>query len=141
MAATGLDKNMPFYTVDLPYLWGRPLEDGRIVFGSGLAFHSTGDLGCIDIRAGDAAVALDKLEKRVRNLHPVLRRIRVETRWGGPIAFLVGRPPLLGSHPAAAQLIVAGGYTGHGVALSLRVGELAARAVAKQNALPAWGKL
>jgi len=61
--------------------------------------------------------------------------------WGGPIAFLVGRPPFLGWHPGAAGVLVAGGYTFHGVALSVRVGELAAAAIAKKSDLPAWGAL
>ncbi len=61
--------------------------------------------------------------------------------WGGPIALLVGRPPFLGWHPGAAGVLVAGGYSGHGVALSVRVGELAAAAIAKKSDLPAWGAL
>jgi gamma-glutamylputrescine oxidase len=141
LAAIGLAERMPFYTVDLPYLWGRPLDDGRVVFGSGLAFEANGDIERVDIGLGDAAAAIDRLEERIRGMHPKLDHIRIQTRWGGPIAFLVGRPPFLGWHPGAPGVLVAGGYTGHGVALSVRVGELAAAAITKKSDLPAWGAL
>src|SRR5262249_21175657 len=36
IAALGLAEAVPFYTVDLPYLWGRTLRDGRLVLGAGL---------------------------------------------------------------------------------------------------------
>src|SRR5690242_12993993 len=32
----GLEAGKPFYTVDLPYLWGRLLPSGGVIFGSGL---------------------------------------------------------------------------------------------------------
>jgi hypothetical protein len=36
---------------------------------------------------------------------------------------------------------VSGGYAGHGVALSVRVGELLALAIGKDLPLPEWGSL
>jgi len=36
LAAIGMNSKRPFYTVDVPYLWGRMLPDGRLIFGSGL---------------------------------------------------------------------------------------------------------
>src|SRR5690606_25624076 len=35
-AAIGLGAGLPFYTSDLPYLWGRPTRDGRLILGAGL---------------------------------------------------------------------------------------------------------
>jgi gamma-glutamylputrescine oxidase len=141
LAAIGLGEGMPFYTTDLPYLWGRPLSDGSVIFGAGLEFSATGDLSGIDIREGHAATALLQLGERVRGLHPALARIGIRAAWGGPIALVWGRPPLLAWHPTAPGVLIAGGYTGHGVALALRVGELAAAAIAEGRALPAWGSL
>jgi len=31
-----MDSGRPFYTVDVPYLWGRLLKNGGMIFGSGL---------------------------------------------------------------------------------------------------------
>src|SRR5712671_7643804 len=36
LKAIGLGSRRPFYTIDLPYLWGRPLETNGVVFGAGL---------------------------------------------------------------------------------------------------------
>jgi glycine/D-amino acid oxidase-like deaminating enzyme len=37
--------------------------------------------------------------------------------------------------------LVAGAYAGHGVALSVRAGELLANAIARNESLPTWGAL
>ncbi len=141
LAALGLATGRPFYTVDRPYLWGRPLPNGRVVFGGGLAFAGDGDPASAHIRAPEAAAALARLEARVRALHPALAEVAIERRWGGPVAFPPGRPPLLARHPSAPNLLVAGGYAGHGIALGLRAGELAARAALSGDPLPAWGRI
>ncbi len=139
LAGIGLGERLPFYTQDLPYLWGRVLDDGRLMFGAGLAFDPAGALGRIDVCSGEAAAALASLEARVRGLHPALANVDVTSRWGGPIAFRGSRTPLLGRHPEAPGLIVTGAYAGHGVALSVRIGMLAAAAIVDGAALPAWG--
>ena len=36
LRATGLAARRPFYTIDFPYLWGRPLENNGYIFGAGL---------------------------------------------------------------------------------------------------------
>ncbi len=36
LKAIGLSSRRPFYTIDLPYLWGRLLESNSVIFGSGL---------------------------------------------------------------------------------------------------------
>lgn len=141
LATIGLGDGLPFYTVDLPYLWGRPLPDGRVIFGSGLVFDPGGDLDAIDVEAGEARATLDRLEERIRRLHPALASVRVANRWAGPIAIPVRRRPVLGRHPEATTVIVTGGYAGHGVALAVRVGELAARALTEGKELPSWGAL
>ncbi len=141
LSALGLGEGVPFYTSDLPYLWGRTVPDGRVIFGAGLVFGKPVTLEAIDVRAGSSAAVLDRLQRRVRALHPALCEVRFESAWAGPIAFAEDSVPLLGLHPANPRVLVSGGYAGHGVALSVRAGELLALAIAKNLPLPNWGAL
>lgn len=141
LAALGLGEGVPFYTSDLPFLWGRTIRDGRVIFGAGLVFGKPVALEAIDVREGNSAAVLDRLQRRVRGLHPALREVRFEAAWAGPIAFAEDSVPLLGPHPANPRVLVSGGYAGHGVALSVRAGELLALAIGKNLPLPKWGSL
>jgi glycine/D-amino acid oxidase-like deaminating enzyme len=87
------------------------------------------------------AQSLGHLEKRVRELHPALADVQVDKRWGGPVAFRSNRSPILCRHESLAGLILSGAYAGHGIALSLRLGELAAQAILEDRALPDWGRV
>ena len=135
----GLDANIPFYTIDRPYLWGRTIGDGRVVFGSQLVFGASQELEVLDISKGDSAAALEALRERIRRLHPVLGNVKFSASWAGPIAFRNNGVPLLARHPLSSRVFLAGAYAGHGVALSVRMGQLLARAVAEGTALPNWG--
>ena len=137
----GLDERIPFYTSDRPYLWGRVTDDRRIIFGSGLVFAAPQDLEEADSSSRDFRLEMDSLHKRVRKLHPVFATIKFSNSWAGPIAFTEDAVPLLGVSPTCERILVAGAYAGHGVALSIRAGELIARAIALDEALPSWGKL
>jgi len=139
--AMGLSGGEPFYTLDLPYLWGRVLADGRLMFGAGLLFDETGDLSRLRLRDPEALDAFARLESRVRGLHPALANVHFTLRWGGPIAFVSGRAPLLGRLPLSPRVIVTGAYAGHGVALGVRAGEIVAEAILEDRPLPAWGTL
>jgi gamma-glutamylputrescine oxidase len=141
IAAIGLGSNIPFYTADRPYLWGRTIKDGRVIFGSQLVFGSPAELEDIDVSAGEPGAALEALRERVRRLHPSLRKVSFSASWAGPIAFIENMVPLLGPHPSSARVLVAGAYAGHGVALSVRSGELIARAIAEGTPLPKWGAI
>jgi gamma-glutamylputrescine oxidase len=141
IAELGLAEGIPFYTADLPYLWGRTTADARVIFGSGLVFGAPAELEDLDADAGESRAMLDRLEQRVRGLHPRLRSVAITARWGGPIAFTEDGVPILGPHPRCDRVLVAGGYAGHGVALSVRVGELLALAISQGRALPKWGGL
>jgi len=141
LAAIGLGEGMPFYTRDLPYLWGRTIRNGRVIFGAGLIFGNPAELEVTDIHEGSSGAALDRLRKRVRRLHPALHHVRFDAGWAGPIAFAEDSVPLLGQHPGNSQVLVSGGYAGHGVALSVRAGELLALAIGKNLPLPEWGSL
>jgi gamma-glutamylputrescine oxidase len=139
--ALGLQDRIPFYTADLPYLWGRITSEGRVIFGSGLLFDSSDRLEEIGLKARSFARAVDVLKRRVRRLHPALANIQFSHAWAGPIAFTDDRIPILSCAPNQRRMLVAGAYAGHGVAMSVRVGELLALAVARNDPLPDWGAL
>ena len=81
------------------------------------------------------------MQRRVRGLHPLLAKVQFSAAWGGPIAFSDDTVPILGVHPRHPRVLVSGGYAGHGVALSVRAGELLALAIADNRPLPKWGSL
>ncbi len=141
LSELGLASGIPFYTIDLPYLWGRLTSDNRVIFGAGLTFGSPDELEASDVGSDEPADVLNALEARVRRLNPVLQNVKFSARWGGPIAFAEDFTPLLGSLPHAPNVLVAGAYAGHGVALSVRAGELMAAAIADGAKLPEWGSV
>jgi glycine/D-amino acid oxidase-like deaminating enzyme len=141
LEAVGLNTRMPFYTTDSPYLWGRMTSDGRAVFGSGLVFGAPARLEKMEASAGAAGAALTQLRNRIQALHPELRAVQFSGSWGGPIAFAADTVPLLGVHPQNSRVLVSGGYAGHGVALSVRAGQLIAEAITENRPLPDWGSL
>jgi len=155
LKAIGLSSRRPFYTVDLPYLWGRLLESNGIIFGAGLVPAYVGppsrfplgdrsiknaarDLHRYDVRRGEAADRLRWLESRVRHLHPALASVRITHRWGGPILLTEEMCPIFRRHPRSKHVLVLAGYNGHGVALSVYLGKWAAEALLARRALPRW---
>ncbi len=141
IAAVGLDRGIPFYTTDMPYLWGRTISDGRVIFGAGLVFGTPSDLEDAAVHEDESREVLERMQRRVRGLHPALSEVQFSAAWGGPIAFAEDAIPLLGVHPRHPRVMVSGGYAGHGVALSVRAGQLLARAIAENHPLPQWGSL
>jgi glycine/D-amino acid oxidase-like deaminating enzyme len=137
----GLASGQPFYTVDLPYLWGRILYTGGVIFGGGIIeVNNWRDLEALDISAGKPAELIAKVECRVRSLHPSLRSASFSHWWGGPVIFgnnWAGRP-VFKPHPNLPNTIVIGAYSGHGVALSVYLGCWAAEVIIGRKALPSW---
>jgi gamma-glutamylputrescine oxidase len=160
IAALGMNSGRPFYTVDDPYLWGR-LRNRAMIFGSGLvpAFGKWlredatraksptagvkklwGGLERFDVRRGEPAARLRSLEKRVRGLHPAVKNVRITHRWGGPILTTKNFMPTFRTHPESNNVIVLGGFSGHGVALSVYLGYKAAQHFVGKYKLPRWHK-
>ena len=141
----GLAQRKPFYTTDLPYLWGRVLRDNSIVFGAGLVQSpDSDDLDGVDISSAEPSRIFAALEERVRGLHPALASVRFTHRWGGPIMFRDSWKPVFAWHPRAIKTknaIVIGAFAGHGVALSSYLGRWAAEALIGRRELPEWGKV
>lgn len=140
LAAIGLNPGLPFYTIDLPYLWGRLTREHRLIMGAGLLWGSADELEALDVRQGEAAAILERLEARVRGLNPALREVRIVYRWAGPIAIPDGQAPQIGRLAEAPNIFVASGYAGHGVALSVTAGTLLARAIIEAAPLPQWAE-
>jgi glycine/D-amino acid oxidase-like deaminating enzyme len=138
-SSLGLARGKPFYTVDLPYLWGRVFNENRVVFGSGLVhLEDWRELLTLNVAEGQAAELLADLEKRVRDLHPALRNVRLSHRWGGPILIADKWQPVFARHPENWNVIVLGAYSGHGVAQSVYLGAWAAEAMLGRRELPDW---
>jgi glycine/D-amino acid oxidase-like deaminating enzyme len=137
--AIGLGARKPFYTVDFPYLWGRLMRSSAAIFGCGLVeVDDWRGLYGLSVEKGKTKTLLDRLETRVRNLHPALRDVAIAHRWGGPILLTENWTPIFERHPLSERAIVLGGYCGHGVALSTYLGAWAAEALLGRRELPHW---
>ncbi|HSY30557.1 MAG TPA: FAD-dependent oxidoreductase [Verrucomicrobiae bacterium] len=137
----GLSTHKPFYTVDMPYLWGRPLNRNQVIFGSGLVhLEHWSELLNLNIASGEAAGLMRLLESRVRSLHPALKNIQFTNRWGGPILIADAMTPVFKHHLESKNIVVLGAYSGHGVALSVYLGRWAADVLAGKRKLPSWNK-
>lgn len=121
LVALGLTGPRSFYTVDLPYLWGRLTADNRLVTGSGL-------VDPVESRHPWAAAQpkFRALEQRIRGLHPALRACSFTHHWLGPVCISGDYHPILRQHPRSSKVWFGGAYSGHGVSQSLRMGRLLA---------------
>jgi len=137
----GLAGGHPFFTVDLPYLWGRTLYDGGLLIGGGLLYGSPAELEQISVSDNEVRTVFERVERRIRALNPALANIRIAAQWGGPIAITSDYLPLIGRVPGHPAIYVAGGYTGHGVALGVKAGSLLAEAIVDGKPLPEWASL
>lgn len=136
----GLSSGKPFYTVDFPYLWGRLLPTGAVIFGSGLIdVENWRELDEIDIDSGRAAELIARIELRVRGLDPVLRSVGFTHWWGGPILIAEDWRPVFTRHRRSERVMVLGAYAGQGVALSAYLGRWAAESMLGLRQLPYWG--
>jgi glycine/D-amino acid oxidase-like deaminating enzyme len=136
--AIGLGARRPFYTVDLPYLWGRLTRDNRAIFGCGLVtVKDWEELHTLDVREGQAAELLKALRERIQGLHPSLRKVKFSHGWGGPILLTERARPIF-TNMRGKNVMHLGGYNGHGVALSVYLGRWAAQAMLGKRKPPKW---
>ena len=84
---------------------------------------------------------IDKLQIRARNLCPALANIEFSNSWAGPIAVHRICGAAVRHVASCERILVAGAYVGHRVALSVRVGELLANAIGRNESLSAWDAL
>lgn len=94
-------------------------EDQRLLFGGrpsyGLGFPQ-----------GIAAL----MQKRIPKLFPQLEGVRIDYAWGGTLGVTIPRLPAV--IRVAPNIVSAGGYSGHGVALSGLAGKVMAETIAGQ---------
>jgi len=121
----------PFFTNDLPLLWGRLLPHGGMLAGRELIEVSPP--GAPDL-SGAIDAARERLIRRVRGLHPALAALDVVRAWAGPIARDHGGVPGLHPDPEIDGVFWAGGYGGHGLAQAFRLGAIAAIRLAGADA-------
>src|SRR5712691_1430610 len=94
--AIGWATRTPFYTLDLPYLWGRVTADGCAVIGAGTT--GRGDVDNAHADAPDAVHLFESLQRRIRGLHPALCNVLITHRWMGPICGTSDNMPIITSH-------------------------------------------
>jgi glycine/D-amino acid oxidase-like deaminating enzyme len=139
LRAIGLHERKSFYTVDLPYLWGRPFEDNALILGSGLVhLEHWQELATLNIASPDIESIFSRLENRIRAMHPALHGISFSNKWGGPICIAESWRPVFTHHPKSKNAIVLGAFSGHGVAQSVYLGSWAAEALLGKRKLPKW---
>jgi len=139
LKSLGLASEKPFYTIDFPYLWGRILPTGGVVFGGGLVhMNDWRELANLDVGSGKSAELIARLESRVRALHPALQNVRFANRWGGPILIANEWRPVFARHPRSPHTVVLGAFSGHGVAQSVYLGRWAAEVLCGNRSLPNW---
>jgi glycine/D-amino acid oxidase-like deaminating enzyme len=141
LESLGLASERPFYTIDFPYLWGRILRTGGVVFGGGLVhLNDWCELASLEVESGQSAKLLARLESRVRALHPALQNVRFTNRWGGPILIANQWRPVFAQHPRSPHTVVLGAFSGHGVAQSVYLGRWAAEVLCGRKSLPDWNQ-
>jgi gamma-glutamylputrescine oxidase len=97
----------------------RLTEDDRLIFGGGRARYAWAGTE----RAAAANRALVQLSAGLREILPLgAPRPRIAAAWTGTIAYTLDALPVIGRSTRNAAVIVAGGWCGHGVALSLAAG-------------------
>jgi glycine/D-amino acid oxidase-like deaminating enzyme len=134
----GLAERKPFYTVDLPYLWGR-MCGNAVIFGAGLVFvEDWRELNTLDIAHGRAREVFEELERRIRRMAKPLENVPITHRWGGPISITKDWKPIFRRHARSENAILLGSFSGHGVAQSVYLGAWAAEAILGKRILPDW---
>ena len=119
-----------FYTLDLPYLWGRPLRGGGLLVGGGLSF-----IPGEPTETPEDPGFFTRLERRIRGLHPALTDARIAHRWAGPIALTRDRTPRL---LRLGENWFLGAYAGQGLTVTHLLAErLAAHLAGDASALAA----
>jgi glycine/D-amino acid oxidase-like deaminating enzyme len=119
----GLGSHLPFYTRDLPLVWGRVMPDHSLLVG-----RETLPWTAIDSENGvrdQLEGARQRLASRVRRLHPALHDVAVHRVWGGAIARTAAGVPAIAQDPYVRDVLWVGGYGGHGLAQAFRMGRLA----------------
>jgi gamma-glutamylputrescine oxidase len=101
--------------------------DGTIVLGGCRAAAADHDVGMRPNQpTSDVQTALEQI---FPGLFPDLQSLQVIKRWAGMMAFTPDYLPIVDRLPDQPNLIVVGGFSGHGMPFGLRLGQLLAEAI------------
>jgi gamma-glutamylputrescine oxidase len=92
-------------------------EDGRLLFG-----------GRENYGLGFPADIVTVLRARMERLFPSLAGVGIDYTWGGTLGITLNRMPML--RRIGPRTLAAGGFSGHGVAISAMTGKIMAEAIA-----------
>jgi len=92
-------------------------EDGRLLFG-----------GRESYTLGFPSDIVGALRNRMLKLFPQLDGVKIDYHWGGTLGITMTRLPML--REVAPGVIAAGGFSGHGVAITGLTGKIVAEAIA-----------
>ena len=102
-------------------------DDGTIVLGGCRAAAPDREVGMHPNQpTPEVQTALEQI---VPHLFPALQGLQVVKRWAGMMAFTPDYLPIVDHIPDRPDLIVVGGFCGHGMPFGLRLGQLLAEAV------------
>lgn len=90
----------------------RLTDDHRLIFGGRARFAMSNDKS--DVKGGHI------LQKTMTDLFPALADVKIDHVWGGNVDLTADRLPRAGEHDG---LFYAMGYSGHGVQMSVHMGE------------------
>jgi gamma-glutamylputrescine oxidase len=97
----------------------RLTEDNRLLFGGGRPrYRWGGQTEDLDASAPDVATLI----QTYRRLFPALAELPVSRSWTGVIGFTLDNLPVVGHLPNYRRVVYAGGWCGHGIALSISSG-------------------
>lgn len=104
--------------------------DNRLVFGGRARFALSNPSS--DQKSGRI------LEKSLAGIFPDLAGVRIDHCWGGTVDFTADRLPRAGEHEG---LFYAMGYSGHGVQMSVHMGQMMADVLGGNGGANPWGDL
>lgn len=110
----------------------RTTQDGRIVYGMGVARLSYGNRMRDNVNRDEGGIG--ETERNFRRVYPMLSDVPIEYGWSGPIDRTYDGLPLIGRLPGSANIFYGVGWSGNGVGPS-RLGAkiLAALVLGKEN--------
>lgn len=121
--------NRPVYSHE-GFFYVRQMPDGRLLVGGARHLHLDDEVGYDDATTGPLQA---NIEGYLRRHFPAAAEARVERRWSGTMGFSPDGLPVVGAVPGVDGALFACGFTGHGMAYSVRFGLLLARLALGQD--------
>lgn len=110
----------PMYA-DRGYQYWRQTPDGRLVIGGWRNLDPENEVGEEELLHPDIQAALSRFCLKVLGAE-----VKIEHRWAGIMGFTPDMFPLVGRVPRERELLIAAGYSGHGVSMAFTCGARAA---------------